>query len=24
VAPETQPVDGVRFARCVGEMLTAN
>jgi DNA-binding transcriptional MerR regulator/methylmalonyl-CoA mutase cobalamin-binding subunit len=24
VAPETRPVDGVRFARCVGEMLTAN
>lgn len=24
VAPETQPVDGVRFASCVGEMLTAN
>jgi methanogenic corrinoid protein MtbC1 len=24
VAPETRPVDGVRFARCVGDMLTAN
>ena len=24
VAPETQPVDGVRFARSVGEMFTAN
>jgi DNA-binding transcriptional MerR regulator len=24
VAPETHPVDGVRFARSVGEMLTAN
>jgi DNA-binding transcriptional MerR regulator len=24
VAPDMQPVDGVRFARCVGEMFTAN
>jgi DNA-binding transcriptional MerR regulator/methylmalonyl-CoA mutase cobalamin-binding subunit len=24
VAPETRPVEGVRFARCVGEMFTAN
>jgi DNA-binding transcriptional MerR regulator/methylmalonyl-CoA mutase cobalamin-binding subunit len=24
VAPETRPVEGVRFARCVREMLTAN
>ena len=24
VAPDTRPVDGVRFVRCVAEMLTAN
>ena len=24
VAPETEPVEGVRFVRCVGEMFTAN
>lgn len=24
IAPDTRPVDGVRFARCVREMLTAN